>query len=239
MQVSRWIKWSAAAITVSVAAFVAVVGVAHTPWGRPLLGYLSFLGMTGQNAGCPIGAGVDPEVATQLRAQTLEPMRGVTPSPSRRVLAFELGDSRRADVLAWAQQHGLECGAPARASTTSTALRCTGLELDGTDATATVHFAFGVDDRLLDVERSARVVDVDVALALASTFERDIAGSSGMAAASRRGEPTAGYLARGPLSQSAVEFRFDDMRAQVIVTNLGSGAYSIRDLHQALDARRY
>lgn len=236
MIVARWIKWSAFAITVSITAFVAVVGVAHTPFGRPLLGYLSFLGMTGQNAGCPIGAGVDPAVAMQLRAQTLEPMRGETPSLSRRVLAFELGDSQRSDVLAWAQQHGLECGAPARASTSSTALRCTGLELDGTDTTATVHFAFGVDDRLIDVERSARVVDVDVALELASEFERDIAGSSGMAA-DRRGEPTATYLARGPLSQTAAEFRFEDMRAQVIVTNMGSGVYSIRDLHQALDAK--
>lgn len=237
MQIPRWIKWSAVAITLSTTAFVAVVGVAHTPWGRPLLGYLSFLGMSGQNAGCPIGAGVDPEVASRLRTQTLDPMRGATASPTRRVLAFELGQSGRADVLAWAQQRGLECGAPARANTTSTALRCTGLDLDGTDATATVHFAFDVEDRLLDVERSARVGDVDAAVELASAFERDIAGSLGTAAASRRGEPTAGYLARGPLSQSTVEFRFDDMRAQVIVTNMGSGAYSIRDLHQALDTK--
>ena len=234
MKIPRWIKWSAVAVTLSVTAFVGVVGVAHTPWGRPLLRYMSVLGMTGENAGCPIGAGVDPAVASQLREQTLEPMRGATPSPSRRVLAFELGDTHRDDVLAWAQQQGLECGAPPRASTTSTALNCTGLDLEGTDATGTVNFAFDLQDRLLDVERSARVADVEVAIALASGFEREITAGSDSSAASRRGEPTASHLTKGPLSQSAVEYRFDDARAQVIVTNMGSGDFTIRDLHQAI-----
>ncbi|PRQ00478.1 hypothetical protein [Enhygromyxa salina] len=232
MRGARWIKWSALGITVSVLSFVAIVGVAHTPWGRPLLGYLSFLGMNGMNSGCPIGAELDPARAAELRAASLEPLRGATPSVSRRVLGFELGTSRRDEVLTWSRDQGLECSPPPRQPNSSD-LRCTGLQLRGTDTRGSVNFSFDPEDRLLDVERAVRVGDAGLATELGSELEVEIAQNSG-ALSSRHGELTAGYLSRGPLSQSAAEFRFEDMRAQVIVTNMGDGAFSIRGIHQSL-----
>jgi hypothetical protein len=223
MRGARWIKWSALGITVSVLSFVAVVGFAHTPMGRPLLGYMGFLGMNGMNSGCPIGAELDPARAAELRAASLEPLRGVTPSASRRVLGFELGTSQRDEVITWSRDQGLDCNAPPRQAK-GTSLRCTGFRLPGTSALASVNFSFDPEGRLLDVE---------LATALASELEVEIAQNSGELS-SRQGELTAAYLSRGPLSQSTAEYRFHDMRAQVIVTNMGDGAFSIRGLHQGL-----
>ena len=51
-----------------VATMFGLVGVAHTPLGRPILGWLSGV------PGCPIGAPLDAEAAAAVRAQLTAPL---------------------------------------------------------------------------------------------------------------------------------------------------------------------
>ncbi|MBC8072561.1 MAG: hypothetical protein IAG13_29840, partial [Deltaproteobacteria bacterium] len=58
--------------------------------------------------------------------------------------------------------------------------------------------------------------------------------ASAGAPSSTRGTATAAHLGRGALSQTTVEFAFDDLRARVVATNMGHGKYVVRELYQSL-----
>lgn len=201
------------------AAAVAVIGVAHTPVGRPLLAYLP-----GFSSVCPIGAELDPLQRAQARAQATERLRTDTPAPSHRVLAFELGDTSKEEVRAWVRDTGLVCEEALRWT-------CTGHRLAGLEAT--ISFGFDPDGQLLEVEQRARVSDARAAsaatVALATGLESEVGPAT-----LRRGQSDARYLAAAPLRQHLREFRFADLRARVSTTNLGERGFAVRSVYQAL-----
>ncbi len=75
------------AVTMLALAFVAFVGVADTPWARPMLGWM--LGMPG----CPIGAELDDAARARAREKVLAALPGPEPARSRRVFDGQLHPS--------------------------------------------------------------------------------------------------------------------------------------------------
>lgn len=195
-------------------AFVALVGVAHTDLGRPLLALLRGA------PGCPIGAEVDPEGWARARARVTASLRGDSPSPSRSVLDVELG-ATRTEVLAWANDRELRCTA------LTERLQCPDPVLDGA-----IRFGFDPQGILVDVERSVRTDRPEHALAAADGLQRDLAATTPPTRV--RGRDTVAYLSAGALRQTEREYRFSDMRARVTATNLGARGYLVRGVYQAL-----
>jgi len=204
-------------------AFVAVVGVAHTDFGRPLLRYIPGMGA------CPLDvATLTAEDRMRVRGEQLAALAGAGEARSRTVLAFELGTTTRTDVDAWASSHALQC-APGR----SLALRCEDVPASalGDRGFDEVSFEFDTAGVLLTVESSG--LAADAASAAEYVARRDVSLRAAL------GEPTivhgdavAASVSRGPLAQISREFRRSDVRARVIATNLGRGRYGVREFHQ-------
>ena len=202
-----------------VAAFIGFVGAAHTPWGRPMLGWL-------QGApGCPIGAELDPAAAAAVRAQITAPLAGKATEASPVLSGLQPGETSRADARRWTTRHGLRC-APMIASAQD---RCEGELLGHDGASVVLHYD---DARLLDVEVSFRSTDADAAFAMAQTL--DVALGRGPEPWRAQGATDAAALALGPLSQTRREYRFFDLRTEVRATNLGPNGYLVRGFAQAL-----
>ncbi len=202
------------------AAFLGFVGAAHTPWGRPMLGWL-------QGApGCPIGDELDPAVAAAVRAQLTAPLAGEAAGAASEVLRGLLpGEDSRADAQRWSVNNELRC-------TPSAALlqdRCEGELLGHPGARVMLQYD---DARLLDVEVSFRSADADAAFAMARSLEAEL--GRGTAAWHTQGAMDADALATGPLSQTRREYRFTNLRTEVRATNLGPRGYLVRGFAQSL-----
>src|SRR4051812_22395976 len=85
----------------------AVIGVAHTPWGRPLL-KLPLLSALAQHAGCPVG-GIEPAAFERVRRQKLQGDVGAATAGAHPALGFTLGQTRRRDVAAWVTKTQSNC----------------------------------------------------------------------------------------------------------------------------------
>lgn len=206
-------------------AFVAVVGLAHTPLGRPLLRWLPGMGTS-----CPAGhEAMTLAERDRVRRDVLVPLRGEAPAASRRALAFELGTTGHADALAWSHTHALACiDAGAR-------LDCTDVPasaLDGHVGADAIHLEFDEDGMLIAVEAVHRTDDAARAAELFHGRVDRIDAAVGPARA-QSGAPE--RLARGPLSQAAADYGFSDLRARVIATNLGHGRFVVREHWQGID----
>jgi len=205
---------------------VAVIGFAHTEYGRPLLRYIPGMGA------CPLDtAPLTAEDRMRIRGETLAPMAGEQAAGSRRALAFELGRTTADEVSAWASSHGISC-APGR----KLALRCTAVPAEATGQAAAfdeVSFDFAVDGRLLMVEGSASLDDPARAADYVAT--RDLALRDHLGApTTSRGAAAPETVTSGPLSQILREFRRSDVRAKVVATNSGQGRFTIREFHQLI-----
>lgn len=212
----------AGALSGVVAAFIGFVGAAHTPWGRPMLGWL-------QGApGCPIGAELDPAEAAAVRAQITTPLSGDATEASAVLHGLQPGETSRADARRWTAEHGLRC-APMIASRQD---RCEGDLLGHDGASVVLHYG---DVRLLDVEVSFRSSKSEAAFVMAQTL--DVALGRGAEPWHTQGVTDAAGLAGGPLSQMRREYRFADLRTEVRATNLGPNGYLVRGFAQALPGK--
>ena len=93
---------------------VGLIGLLHTPYGRPLMRHL---GMA-----CP-AAKVSPGEVEAVRLRAVAALRTEVPSPARPAAGQTLDVSRAADVIAWARARGLACVEAARPSHT---IKCEG-----------------------------------------------------------------------------------------------------------------
>lgn len=207
------------ALSAVATAFVAFVGVAHTPWGRPMLGWLRGA------PGCPIGAELEPEVMASVRAQLTEPLADPDAGVAGPVLGgLKPGASSRDDAAQWSEARGLRC-----ASVAPQRDECHGTLWGAADARVALRFA---DDRLMDVEVSVRTREPSAALRVADAMDDGL----GLRAQPWRAEgvSTAEALGRAPLSQRRREYRFADVRAEVRATNLGRRGYLVRGFAQSV-----
>lgn len=212
-------------------AFVGFVGFAHTETGQAWLRYLPSPG-----GACPVGYDTNMDGATRDRVRTavLSPLKGEAAAASRQVLAFTLGVTQSGDVRAWAQEHGVSCDE----AEAGRALRCASVPaaaLRRPFAADALLLRFDNSGALTTVDASARDSDPELAAAFVRARTETLQSEVGPLS-TRQGEETAEHLRRGPMSKTAVEFRFTDLRAQVSATNMGRGRYLVRESYQAIDS---
>ena len=86
----------------------AIIGVAHTPWGRPLL-KLPLLSALARHAGCPVGP-ITPVAFEQVRTPKAARRSGVLRRPVViRRSASRSGKTRRNDIEKWSTDQHVDC----------------------------------------------------------------------------------------------------------------------------------
>jgi hypothetical protein len=222
-------KLIAVGVAVPLAA-IALIGVAHTRFGRPLLSLLP------GKSGCPVSlANASPAEFDHQRQSSMRALRGADPAPSRAAFGFALGRSTKADVAAWAAANGVSCkgelgGAASRCSVVPGAAY--GAPSDAPpihdlylrfDVSGTVVAADGMHAGTSALAASAYAHDMTARLA------RDL-GSP----ARTDGEDDASYLASGPYASYTIVYRFRDYAVDVSATNF-DGALVVREQYRAID----
>jgi hypothetical protein len=212
-------------------ALFGLVAFAHTPVGRPLLARL------GAAAGCPVNLdAVDPAKVEAYRTQQLAQRRGVTREASHAALIFELGTTRRADVLAWSQRSGASC----RAMRQDSVLQCHAVPAEALLEPAT---APRVDNLHLQFDSRGRLVAIDLfrmggsgsaALAWVEARDRDLEQRVGKAT-SAQGEHNSDYLGARSWNRVAKQYRYRNYVAEVSAMNFGQRGVRVREQYQWLD----
>jgi hypothetical protein len=196
---------------------IGLIGLAHTPWGKPLL-----MLMPGA-VGCPV---------QDLSAEELEARRiawgraraGSLPSQARPALDFELGVTRKSDVENWLGARRDDC----HGARHETALECK-LPHD-------VYFQFDGQGRLVAVDVIRAPASAEEALRLLGDVERGLSSKIGSATNSR-GERSAAFLGSAPYRQLSLEYRYTDYVGRVAATNLGSLGLRVREQYQWFPAK--
>lgn len=202
-------------------AFVGVVGFAHTKHGRFLLPYLPGMGA------CPLGydQALSGEKLDAARATALRPLKGEEKAHARPALGFSLDETSRADVAAWAAEHGVTC-APDEGSALPTehSTRCRdvpqGALPGATGDVGELFLQFDSHDRLVALRASRVGVTAEDAVSGYSSRAAELTRAVG-APSAQVGEREASYLGQ-PLRQLSATYAFSNYLATVRATNVGA-----------------
>jgi hypothetical protein len=226
-------RWSRSVKAVAGAALalpllgVGLIGFAHTPAGRPLLGWLATA------AGCPMPNGkATPTQREAFRRDGLLRAGAATPAAARPALGFELEATTLADARAWAAGSGASCAVEEDGA----ALRCHDVSAPAVGGAAgeridDLLLSFGPDGRLVAVDAMRRGLRPDVAgeaiAALARKLERDAGPSAG-------GSEKPPALGDGKLGQASVRFRFSNYAVDLSATSLPWSGVMLREQYSAI-----
>jgi len=213
-----------ALLTVS-ALFIAIVGLAHTAPGRPLLSVIGpVLGMRAGGGKCPLGydAKATPEQKEATRRRFAASHAGSTRAAERPAFGFVLDQTTKADVVAWAAEHAITCVVPR-----------SGSDLDCSDvptaafpspqqglALHSLWLNFGAGERLVSVigiRQGHDAQSISDAFAQATETTTHMAGPP----TTTGGDASPAALASGDLYQAMAEYRFANYFAVARATNMG------------------
>ncbi len=195
----------------SCAGLVGVLGLLHTPYGRPLMRRLG--------ATCP-AAKVSPGEVEAVRLRAVTTLRTEVPSPARPAAGQTLDVSRAADVTAWARARRLACVESARPSHT---IRCEGSVGERArdprvPPVDQIVFAFAPDGRLVSVDRLRSRLTAAEASRLFGQTADELAAALGPGRVA--GDATPEYLASGSMHVARLAYRFADYLATVTAMNI-------------------
>lgn len=205
-----------------VAFLIAVVGVLHTPLGRPLLAKLG--------VGCPITKAT-PEQIDHARTIPAAAYSGKAKAPARPVLGFTFEKTTLADVEAWAQRTGVDCE---KLNGNETLRACANVpawalgEPTELARAEEVTFEFRASRTLAVLTVLRRGLSVQEATTMAAVVSqrlRDVLGAPQKTA----GENTPAHFAKGPLQAYQEEYEFGDYGATLTETRLGSTGVLLRE----------
>lgn len=201
---------------------VAGIGALHTPAGKPVLLWLS-------GGSCPIGADLDPVVRDDLRRRTLAPLGEGEPAVSRPALGFDLDQTTRSEVLAWARESGAECVARKLALVCDAAPGAPRAE----GAPMEVYIQFDSMDRVVGLTATDTSRDVPAAVEWLVASERELSDLIGDPWLSR-GHTDPSWLDAATLRQAQREWRTADYRVTLSLTSREKGAVIRRQTMQSL-----
>jgi len=219
-----WIRGVVATAT-TLAALTGVIGYAHTPGGRFLLGYLPGAGA------CPVGP-ASPEQVDRARARGLQRVRGAELASARPALGFDLQRMQRADVEAWATRHQVRCEAASALTTTCAAVPARALA-GATHDVDQLHLTHDASGALVGVEAMRRSLDFGEAVALVDERLEALNRATG-GRAERSGSTTGEHLGGGVARRARGELRFADFRAVVTAMNQGGATPVVRERYQSI-----
>jgi hypothetical protein len=213
---SRRVKRALIASVGAVAGLVGLIGFAHTPAGRPLLGLL-----TGA-PGCPVNLEqASPEKVEAYRVSQLSRRVGNETPRSHVALGFELGKTDKAGVSGWIANRGT-CSEKRAGSVIS----CTNLG-EYRDA----HFQFDANQKLVAVDLFHASTDATQSVrnlvALREKLERDV-GKPTLSS----GEASTAYLTAGLMRRAAYEFSYREYVGKISALNMGKRGISVREQYQ-------
>jgi hypothetical protein len=229
MSLKRALVKTAVGLGAFAALGTAVIGVAHTPWGRPLL-KLPLLSAMAKNAGCPVGT-IEPAAFEKVRTQRLQGDVGTLEAKSHPALGFVLGQTQRSDVEAWVKREDLDC----KTGFVTSVLECQNVATAGAPKISTLRLQF---------DESARLVSVDLfrtegTSELVARFEglgRELDGSVGPAT-KVVGTPTLAFVRSSPLQTVLREYGYRDYVAKAMLMNFGKRGLRLRETYQWLPPR--
>ncbi len=204
-------------------AFIAVMGVLHLPFAKPLLNVFA----KKDGSTCPMGwtkaETLTPAQVEARRGAALASTRGAHDAKSRHALGFILETTTREDIETWTAKNQINC----RVDRHNAGFDCPNVpatvlpEKGLLEGSIRVLLGFDAQRRLVSVQASGAFSEAEAAAAAAEHFEKLLDQSAG-AMHERRGESKAEYLRSMVLAQSRAEWRFHNYNAQVSATNLKS-----------------
>lgn len=208
------LRWWAATAAVATAGFVALIGFAHTPAGRPVLPYLTFI--VGQPKSCPLGydKAQSSEDRRRHAAEYISQAKGQPLAATKTVLDFTLGRSTSSDVKSYANTHSGHCRA-----LTDLELECSNIRAG--NAVVTLWASFGERGQLIRYKSVETLSDVRATSDRYAKMIRAIGRDAGRPTR-QTGSYAASSLASGALYQAISEFKYRNYLADLRVTNLGS-----------------
>jgi hypothetical protein len=227
MTLKRTLIRTALGLTGFCAVATAVIGVAHTPWGRPLL-KLPLLSALASHAGCPVGS-IEPADFEKVRRTKLQGDVGTATAKSHPALAFSLGETRRVDIERWKAAEHADCKAGAVASV----LECSDVRMGDAPVISKLRLQFDGQERLVSVDLF-RSAGTDEALlqrfiALGSELDRKVGPVT-----SESGQPTAEFMHKSPLQVAMRQHSYSDYVAKAMLLNFGKRGLKLREQYQWL-----
>lgn len=205
----------------------AVIGVAHTPWGRPLL-QLPLLSALASHAGCPVGS-IEPAAFEKVRRTRLQGDVGSEPAKAHPALAFTLGQSRRSDVERWAAQQDASC----KPGLVKSVLECSELKLDDGPPISKLRLQFDGEERLVTVDLF-RSEGADEALVQRFVEVGQALDQQVGPATSEVGTPSVAFMRKSPLQTAMRQHRYRDYVAQVTLLSFGKRGLKLREQYSWL-----
>jgi hypothetical protein len=209
------------------AAATAVIGVAHTPWGRPLL-KLPLLSAMASRAGCPVGT-IEPAAFEKVRSTKLKSEVGSEPAKQHPALAFTLGESRRADVERWTKTQNAKC----KAGLVASVLECSDVAAPGVPTIAKLRLQFDEQERLVSVDlfRSTGTAESLIGrfVELEQQLEQQVGPSTNSV-----GTPTLSYVTKTSLQTVVRQYSYRDYVAKATLLNFGKRGLRLREQYQWL-----
>jgi hypothetical protein len=217
---------AATALAAVAALGTVVIGVAHTPWGRPLL-RLPLLSALAQHAGCPVGS-IEPAAYEKVQATKLRSELGEEPARSRPALGFTLGQTQRAEVERWASANGASCGAGFVVSV----LECQTLKAAGSGGRelppAHVRLQFDANQQLISVDVFRDQGDaptlVNAFVATGQALDQQVGPAT-----SSVGTPSVAAATSSPFRTLLRQYSYRDYVARLTLLNLGKRGLRLRE----------
>jgi hypothetical protein len=207
----------------------AFIGVAHTPWGRPLL-KLPLMNLMAKNAGCPVGT-IEPAAFEKVRTERLRGDVGTAEAKSHPALGFVLGQTRRADVDSWVARERLSC----KAGFVSSVLECTDVEPREEPKIARLRLQFDDQARLVSVDLFRNEGSAEL-VARFERLEQQLDRAVGPATGSV-GTASLAYVTSSPLQTVMRTHSYRDYVAKTTLMNFGKRGLRLRETYQWLPAR--
>lgn len=215
-------KWLRVSLYVAsgLAGLTLLVGLLHTPLGRPLLARLG--------VGCPVQA--SPADTERARLESARATQGTEASPAQPALGFVLDRMTSTDVLAWADRNHVDCSEQRSGSLLSCKdVPARALGARGAGKVDELQLVFSpTSKRLVNIATAQYGLEAKDAAAQMSAVVSGLESQLGKPTR-EAGQRTADYLDSAPYKTALVRYRFSDYQADVTATNLPGKGTMLRE----------
>jgi hypothetical protein len=218
---------AAASVGAAACLATALIGVAHTPWGRPLL-KLPFLSALAQHSGCPVGS-IEPAAFEAVRQTKLAGDVGDTPAGAHPALGFTLGQTKKSEVESWVLAQKASC----KPGLVASVLECENVVSPGAPPITNLRLQFDAKERLVGVDLFRADPEGSAVVSRYRQLQRELDASVGPATKSV-GTPTLDFMRKSPLQTVVTTYGYRDYVATAMLLNFGKRGLRLREQYRWL-----
>lgn len=227
MNLKRTLMRTAAGLGSFAVLATALIGAAHTPWGRPLL-KLPLLSAMAQHAGCPVGE-IEPASFERVRTSKLRGDVGTAEAAAHPALGFVLGATRRSEVEAWVAREHASC----KPGFVASVLECENLAPPGAPKISKLRLQFDGNQRLVSVDLFRSEGAPAELVERFQQLGRELDASVGPAT-KVVGTPSVAFVKSAPLQTVTRTYSYRDYVATALLLNFGKRGFRLREQYQWL-----